>query len=239
MLSLLHLKKQTCLNSPCLFYCLLSYKAMLLSRNLYFHLPIHLQNYDSLASFAMTPSRPPTSWSCLIQETLRIQNVSHCPLAPWNSFLVFCDTTHWGFHPPSWLSSHPTDHISSVFITNPSSALLVNVSVPQRSISLFFFFKISIHYCWWVQMGPQPQLLPMAYSSLWSSSTPLCTWDTSSRYNSTQCWTQWMHTEYLLKNECMRLIYRMFLTLLGKPIAEFPKRSLDYIQSCNSSKLPL
>ena len=140
MLSLLHLKKQTCLNSPCLFYCLLSYKAMLLSRNLYFHLPIHLQNYDSLASFAMTPSRPPTSWSCLIQETLRIQNVSHCPLAPWNSFLVFCDTTHWGFHPPSWLSSHPTDHISSVFITNPSSALLVNVSVPQRSISLFFFF---------------------------------------------------------------------------------------------------
>ena len=141
MLSLLHLKKQTCLNSPCLFYCLLSYKAMLLSRNLYFHLPIHLQNYDSLASFAMTPSRPPTSWSCLIQETLRIQNVSHCPLAPWNSFLVFCDTTHWGFHPPSWLSSHPTDHISSVFITNPSSALLVNVSVPQRSISLFFFFS--------------------------------------------------------------------------------------------------
>ena len=90
----------------------------------------------------MTPSRPPTSWSCLIQETLRIQNVSHCPLAPWNSLLVLCDTTRWSFHPPSWLSSQATDHTSSVFITDPSSALLVNVSIPQRSInSLFFFFN--------------------------------------------------------------------------------------------------
>ena len=61
--------------------------------------------------------------------------------------------------------------------------------------------------------------------------------------SSTHCWMQWMHIKYLLKNEwmneCTRLIYRTFLTLLGRPTAEFPKRSLDYIQSFNSSKLPL
>ena len=200
MLSLLHLKKQTCLNSSCLFYCLLSHKAMLLSRDLYFHLPIHLQNYDSLASIAMTPSRPPTSWSCLIQETLRIQNVFHCPLAPWNSFPVFCDTTRYGFHSPSWLFSHPTDHTSSVFITDPSSALLVNLSVPQRSINSLFFLNFHTF------------LLVSSNRSTTSTTShgiffPLVLFHALMhlghifKTSSTHCWIQWMHTKYLLKNE--------------------------------------
>lgn len=138
MLSLLHWKNKpvlTLLDS----LLLLSYKAILLSK---FALST-LVSTSKLWQFGIHCHDSIKATNVLVLPNPEALRNSKCVPLPTGS-LELSPYPLWHrplkLSSPSWLSSHATDHTSSVFITDPSSALLVNVSIPKGQSAVFFFF---------------------------------------------------------------------------------------------------
>lgn len=90
-----------------------------------------------------------------------------------SSCLVSCNSTHCGSRPSP--GSPLTPPITPLWCPLPMTfCCFPSKRLCSQEVHSQLLLLIHTHSCWWVQMGPQPQLLPRAFSSFQPSSPP-CT----------------------------------------------------------------